>query len=137
MFNARVANGDDALHGDEGADLIFGGVGDDLIDGGTGQDTLMGGVGNDIMSGGPDAQADVFVFEDGFGNDTVQDYGVGQDVINLASVTGITDFADLSASHLTQVGLHAVITDGGNTITILDTDASLLSSSDFDFVWSV
>jgi hypothetical protein len=61
-------NGNDAVHGSDGADVLLayngddtvrGGAGADRIDGGVGDDMLVGGAGNDTMWGG-------------YGNDTAQ-----------------------------------------------------------------
>lgn len=113
-------SGDDWVNGGNGNDLIFGTVGNDTLLGDQGRDTLIGGTGNDLLHGGLDA--DRFVFEEGFGNDTIIGFDVNSsnEVIDLSDVAEITDFEDLVANHLSVQSMsRAVISDGlGNQITV-------------------
>ncbi|MFC1829534.1 hypothetical protein ACFL0O_07985, partial [Thermodesulfobacteriota bacterium] len=61
--------GEDRLDGYSGHDRLEGGAGDDILTGGTGGDILVGGPGNDILAGG--ANADQYIFVDGFGHDVI------------------------------------------------------------------
>ncbi|MCQ0988131.1 calcium-binding protein [Jiella marina] len=126
-------SGSDYLRGFDGRDQLVGGLGDDEIFGDGGVDQINGGAGNDTLNGGLDA--DTFVFADGFGQDTVTDFEELNDLekIDLSAVTAITDFADLSANHLTQSGTDAVITDGANTITLNNVNIADLDAGDFIF----
>src|SRR5690554_985024 len=83
-------NGDDYLIGGTGNDTLQGGNGDDVLiaragnntlHGGTGNDTLVSGRGDDTMRGG--VNADTFVMGRNSGNDTILDFDVSQDVIEL------------------------------------------------------
>ena len=74
----KAAEGDDTVLGGVGNDYIYGEDGDDILDGeegndylfgGNGNDTLKGGAGDDVLSGGNGA--DVYLFEKGFGNDSI------------------------------------------------------------------
>lgn len=68
--------GDDTLNGGAGDDMIFGQEGNDTITGGAGNDTLFGGTG-----------ADRFIFgaiADGI--DTIKDFDIIEDIIDLSSV---------------------------------------------------
>ncbi len=135
--------GEDTLYGEDGNDRVTGGSQSDLLVGGAGNDTLLGdggldtlwgGTGNDTFTGA--GQSDLFVFEDGFGSDTITDFagGIGSEKINLANVAAITDYADLVANHLSEVGGNAVISDGlGNTITLTGVTLATLIAADFDF----
>ncbi|MEW6544389.1 MAG: calcium-binding protein [Nitrospirota bacterium] len=67
-FVGTAFPGNDALLGGEGNDQLNGGTGDDLLDGGTGLDTLIGGAGNDT-----------FVFGRGYGQDTIEGFGLDGD----------------------------------------------------------
>ncbi|MEP3845970.1 MAG: calcium-binding protein, partial [Paracoccaceae bacterium] len=127
------SNGADILSGDAGADVLNGGNGADTLDGGTGVDAINGGNGNDVLTGG--AGLDVFIFEDGFGKDTITDFATfNNEDIDLSAVSEIVDFADLAANHMTQVGSDVVIDDGtGNTITVQGFDLSDLQAGDFLF----
>ena len=69
------------ISGGKKADTIQGGTGADSINGGAGNDSIIGGKGNDYLYGG--AGKDVFVYNDGDGNDTIQDYTAGQDKIRI------------------------------------------------------
>ncbi|MCU7934082.1 MAG: hypothetical protein KZQ99_04275, partial [Candidatus Thiodiazotropha sp. (ex Dulcina madagascariensis)] len=70
--------GDDQLEGDAGDDDLYGHAGNDRLEGGTGGDDLWGGAGDDILVGGSgndtlqgDAGNDTYLFELGFGQDTI------------------------------------------------------------------
>jgi Ca2+-binding RTX toxin-like protein len=63
----------DLLLGRQGKDKLFGLEGDDFLNGGQGKDQLTGGEG-----------ADTFVFTKGSGKDTIMDFEVGLDVIQIA-----------------------------------------------------
>lgn len=83
--------GRDRLHGDSGNDTIFGGVDDDTLFGGDGDDRLIGQAGDDRLTGG--RHADTFVFASGDGNDTITDFRIGEDVIEIGR--DVHDFGDL------------------------------------------
>ncbi|MEJ6395938.1 FG-GAP-like repeat-containing protein [Gymnodinialimonas sp. 2305UL16-5] len=109
----------------DGNDNLNGDLGNDFLDGSEGDDTLTGGDG-----------ADVFAFNGEFGNDTVTDFmiSVPNEKIDLSEVAEITSFSDLISNHLTQVSSNTVINDGlGNSITLIDVNASLLTIDDFVF----
>lgn len=79
----------DALYGAGGNDSLSGDLGDDWLEGNAGSDTLAGGEQQDVLLGGDDADqlnggagndhlyggrgADRYVFDNGFGRDTVSD----------------------------------------------------------------
>ena len=78
LFGGQLADtidggdGDDTLYGYAGNDSLIGGNGDDTLDGGDGNDSLTGGKGNDRLMGG--AGNDTYVFNQGDGIDTINDY---------------------------------------------------------------
>ncbi len=123
-------NGSDRLNGAGGADTLSGGNGNDTLNGangadhlsgGNGQDVIIGGHGNDRMSGG--AGYDTFVFADGFGHDTITDFGArNEEKIDLSAVTDITSFADLLHNNHVQLDPggsgFAEIVDGTSTILL-------------------
>jgi len=76
--------GDDTLKGNGGDDTLLGGEGNDFLDGGMGNDTINGGHGYDIISA-HDAGNDVFVFNMGDGNDTINyaPWQTGSDTIRF------------------------------------------------------
>ncbi|MEL6930133.1 MAG: choice-of-anchor Q domain-containing protein, partial [Cyanobacteria bacterium J06600_6] len=67
------SGGLDVINGEEGDDFINGDDGDDLLTGGAGADTLIGGAGNDV-----------FVLEADDVHDTIVDFEVGHDRLQLA-----------------------------------------------------
>ncbi|MCA1800792.1 MAG: calcium-binding protein, partial [Actinobacteria bacterium] len=64
--------GNDTLTGGSGNDMLYGGDGNDSLHGGYGNDTLVGGTGNDYLNGG--RGNDTYLFDKGWGQDTVSDY---------------------------------------------------------------
>ena len=109
--------GDDLMLGGRGADLITAGAGDDTVAGGRGAATLDGGAGDDLLKGG--GGADVFVFADGFGNDTISDFQINRDVLDFGGVAP----ADLL---ITRTFFGVEITVEG------DTEGSVVLSGIFD-----
>lgn len=134
-----VTGGDDVISGDGGNDAIYGDfyvgeahgssagavsqviAGNDTINGGAGNDNLWGDARQTSISGIGSyvTGADVFEFGPGSGLDTVHDFELGQDLIDVSGY-GFTDFASLSSR----------ITDDGTTTTI-DFDGT---ASDIDEV---
>lgn len=125
-------NGKDRIFGLDGADHLFGGNGKDFLDGGEGPDKLHGGNGKDILIGGIGDDElnggkgnDTFVFALGEGVDTVLDYEIGKDLIELDGLT----FGDLSIG---QAGDDATISANGELLAVLTgVAAASLSESDF------
>lgn len=102
--------GDDTINGGDNFDGIFGGDGNDVLSGGKGWDTIDGGAGDDELIG--NGGNDRFVFEDGFGNDTIADFSMSTaELIDLSGITGITDVSDLT-----------FVADGVSTIIRFDLD---------------
>lgn len=126
-------NGNDVLQGNGGNDWLLGGNGNDDLNGGAGRDVLEGGAGDDQLTGGNGR--DAFVFERNGGNDTINDFNAGNDVIVLKGFTGPNGgpltFNDLTAD-ITQQGTDTVI-DVGNTSITVDNVANL-TQTDFVFV---
>ena len=116
--------GDDVLFGSGGNDLVFNGAGADSVDGGDGDDTLWGGGGDDTLTGG--AGADVFAFGASNGNDTITDFDVDSDILDLraAGITDASALADLAVADGQNVTLMISntlsITLTGITISDLD-----------------
>ena len=105
-----------------------------MLVGGNGNDTLIGGAGDDRFYGS--SGADSFVFTDGFGADRIHDFNAldSGERISLAAVSAITDFTDLAANHMSQVGSDVLIdAGGGNTITLHGTSLADLGADDFLF----
>ena len=78
-----AAPGGQVLTGTAGTDVLIGGVGGDRLNGGRGDDILRDGGGADVMAGG--AGADIFVLAPDDGRDTILDFEVGIDRIDLSA----------------------------------------------------
>ncbi|TRW98362.1 calcium-binding protein [Paracoccus sp. M683] len=125
--------GADRLVGGGGNDRLNGGNGNDVLDGGTGNDLLRGQGGSDRLVGG--GGADRFEFDLRSGVDRIMDWQDGLDTILLRSGSyrgeRYDDFSDLT---ITQSGANAVVSFGGATIIVNNTQASSLTAADFDFI---
>lgn len=75
----RGTSADDFIYGSSTDDYIEGGFGNDTLSGMDGNDVLIGGEGDDYLWGG--AGADTYIFDVGFGRDTVASFGQGADRI--------------------------------------------------------
>ena len=97
---------DNVLTGNGGNDTIFGGSGNDTLLGGAGDDRLDGGGGRDILTGG--SGTDTFVYQAGYGLQTVTDFSTFADQLDLTK-TNVHDWADLLGK-ATQSGNDTLIT---------------------------
>lgn len=118
--------GRDVLQGGGGRDTLDGGRGRDTLEGGGARDVLEGGAGRDLLTGG--AGVDTFVFSAGDGVDTISDFAVGQDVIDLQSLE--IGFGDLM---IETEGGDAAISAGDVTIILIGVDGAELLEGDFLF----
>jgi serralysin len=78
----NALGGNDRVSGLGGNDTLYGGAGNDTLDGGAGKDLLIGGAGNDVFVFGGTDLIDRVVM----GVDTVSDFTVSQDKIELSKV---------------------------------------------------
>lgn len=139
IFGGELIGANDAnIVGDAAANILIGSDDfDDRIIGGAGDDTIDGGGGDDYLSGG--GGADVFVFNDGDGNDVIRGFGdisggIGVDEIDFDAATfGFIDFGDVQAA-MTTVGLNTLLTlDADDSILFLDRDIDSFVAGEFDF----
>jgi len=125
-------DGNDTIYGNQGNDLLDGGIGNDILYGGFGNDTLLGGAGNDTLSG--NVGIDTFSFAAGWGQDTITDFELGIDKIDMRS------FNITIANLLIQKsGADAVIyiagqTGPGSDVITVTGRADQLTTNDFRFV---
>lgn len=120
--------GDDELNGNADNDTLSGGFGDDVLNGGAGDDTLTGGADVDTLTGG--TGVDTFDFNsDGEGVDTITDFTVGTDLIDLVGIFGVgtvnasnfTDFIDADPIAFGTSSLLQVDADGlANGVNFVD-----------------
>jgi len=108
-----AAGGNDHLLGATGDDFLNGAVGDDTLDGGQGNDTLVAGAGQDLLRGGKGD--DIFRFGANDGTNTIIDFTLGEDKINLRPI-GAVDFAtDVT---ITDNGVDTTVVVGSTTIIL-------------------
>ena len=105
-------DGDDSISGSDGNDSLVGNNGNDFLDGGLGDDILVGGAGSDR-----------FFFDLNSGNDTIDDFVVGEDIIEITANSNFTQENEILAALITTSensdGLSSQITlSEGNTIKI-------------------
>jgi hypothetical protein len=110
--------GNDVVKGRGGADTLFGGGGNDTVNGGKGDDTISGGTGDDKLVGG--RGADTFVVSIQGGADTVTDFKIADDVIDLTQLAlrqpGQSDsdvYADLIFTPAGTGGSDTIVTFAG------------------------
>jgi Ca2+-binding RTX toxin-like protein len=119
---------DNLLEGNDGNDMISALAGNDIINGGPGNDTLFGGAGNNV-----------FIFEPNSGHDTIGDFTVGQDLLDVAEL-GINDLSSFASNvQMAQVGTSTEITIpvAGFSTSVIDltgVNVATLNSTDFRFV---
>lgn len=125
------------LYGSGGDDLIRGGSNIDRLEGGDGTDTIFGNGGADFLrgEGGADSLfggngADTFIFDLGGGTDTVGDFSLAGDIID------VTSFDFNSASQILawgqQTGPHSTFfLPTGETIVLLNTSLTQLNANHF------
>ena len=106
---------------------VIGGSGDDVLIGNSWSNVITGGAGNDALSGG--AGDDTFVFTAGFGDDTLNDFAVGFDKIDVSALN-VGTFADLLGSTV-DIGGQVAIALAQGTITLTGVTAAQLVEDDF------
>lgn len=121
--------GTDTLEGGNGADALIGGAGRDTLHGGTGDDILVGGAGDDTMQGG--VNADTFVMGRNSGNDTILDFDVSQDVIELPWEDDLESTNPFDYISLEQTDAGARVHHDGGSVLLRDVHADDLEEDNF------
>lgn len=128
----RGGSGNDYIDGGMGNDFLMGGSGNDTILGGSGDDWIYGGVGDDTMSGG--TGSDTFLFGANTGNDTITDFDVSEDTIDLSLLSETITFDDLTITDKEDgTGVEVTHSSLGGKITLLGVSASDLTADNFTF----
>jgi|GEM_PF-259753 len=112
-------SGNDSLTGSSGANTLNGGAGNDTLIGGAGDDSLLGGLGNDT-----------YIFNSGWGHDTINDTYAG---INTLDFSSITSNLTITTSFSSQS------TDGTNTLNLASNTniSNILSGSGNDNITAI
>jgi Ca2+-binding RTX toxin-like protein len=123
----------DQITGDGAINRLTGGAGDDILDGAAGNDYILGDAGNDTLIGG--LGADVFVFEKGFGNDTISDFWAGAGRTDRVWLTGLgfDDFDDVLDNAVDTVDGVVITIAGEGTLTFTGVKLAQLNADDFIF----
>jgi len=95
--------GNDNLCGCDGDDFLRGGRGNDTLNGGKGNDILVGGLGDDTLTGGQGS--DRFRLAPNSGTDTIIDFSVGEDFIELARGLKFSNLQITQGVGATVIGL--------------------------------
>ena len=107
--------------------VLVGSTGGDLLIGGSANDLIMGGAGTNSMKG--NGGADTFVLATNAVGNTINDFTVGTDKIDLRAFA--TNFASLQSANVTGDGVLGI---NGKTVAVLTgVDVATLSASDFIF----
>lgn len=101
----RGSSGGDILSGTLKDDILFGADGNDDISGGNGDDILIDGDGQDMMQGG--AGQDTFVFTEDGKSDTISDFDVANDTLDLS---GFQLFRSIDQLTVTTTSTGAILT---------------------------
>jgi len=124
------------LTGNAGANTLDGAGGNDIINGGLGADTLIGGTGSDTLTGGDGIDIFVVRQESAYSSadpqgrvletDTVSDYAIGQDIIDLSAIDavagGTDDVFSIVAAFTREAGQLVLSFASGTTTLSLDID---------------
>jgi serralysin len=122
----------DVLTGSAADDLLMGFDMADQIYGGEGNDRLVDGAGVDVLTGG--AGADVFVFVKDARLDTISDFALGEDRIDLSDLDMLYD---VSALDITSRSYGALIRFGAERLRVESDDGLPFLVTDFsqdDFI---
>lgn len=114
-------------------DLVLGSLANEVLSGGAGDDRIHSAGGSDTLSGG--SGADVFVFDAAPGNARIVDFELHTDRIDLSDWGNLYSVAALQ---ITATGSGAVLSFGGQQISVATANGLALTASDFsadDFIF--
>ena len=114
--------GNDTLNGNGGSDRLDGGIGNDTLNGGDGDDILIGGAGTDTLTGG--AGADLFTVSTSGGADTITDFLLGTDRIDLTAYGAYQSIVQSGADTLVTFA-------AGVTLRLLNVTAATVTDASF------
>ncbi len=115
-----VTVGQDSLDGTVNDDVLVGTLNSDRITGFAGNDTITTGEGNDTL----------VYLAPGEGVDTITDFSVGNDTIDLTAILGATNPLESGVVSFTQSGNDAVLSYNGSALaSFTDSDATDLNDA--------
>jgi Ca2+-binding RTX toxin-like protein len=118
------------LNGGNNTVNFSGATGSSYLYGAAGNDTLLGGTGNDYLWGG--AGSNTFVFQPGWGKDTIMDWTAGtNNMIDLTGLAGagVHGMADITQSIVNGSDVIGSSHTGTNSITLYGLGNTLTGSS--------
>lgn len=124
-------DGDDRLQAGSGDDLLVGGTGADSLAGDHGVDLIEGGEGDDLLSGGVDM--DYFEFGAGHGADTITDFEIARDVIDLSGTGTWNGLWALRHRGMTDTEAGVLIDTGEGTVLLAGVGSDALAFENFLF----
>jgi Ca2+-binding RTX toxin-like protein len=122
----------EGVNGSDFADAIFGSENADSLSGFGGADIIIGRGGDDTLTGG--AGADTFGYASHWGHDTITDFEIGQDILDMQDVSGLTSFSQLTITNTAQ---GATIAFGDDTIVLNGVSLAQLTAASFQFAQPV
>ena len=114
-------------------DLVLGSLANEVLSGGAGDDRIHSAGGSDTLTGG--SGADVFVFATAPGSARIADFETHVDRIDLSDWGNLYSVAALQ---ITATGNGAVLSSGGQQISVVTANGLALGASDFsagDFIF--
>ena len=120
---------DDTLLGGGGNDVIDGDDGDDSLSGEEGNDKITGGGGDDLLSGGDGV--DTFIYDFMAGSDTISDFDVTSDVIDIRQTRLHYDDLTISGSGADTLIVFDNDTPSDGQILLQGVDASTVGETNF------
>jgi VCBS repeat-containing protein len=133
VFNPGVtyqAGANTTLNGGNGKNVLDGSAGGDTLVGGNAADVLIGGNGDRLTGGnGPDT----FLFRPNFGQNTITNFDVRNDVIQFDATLFANFAAVMPDIHQIGVNTEIQIPTTNNTVVLDNIVASSLSPSNFHF----
>lgn len=140
-----AGGGPDIVYGENGKDILMGEGGPDILDGGNGKDILIGGAGPDTLTGGNGPDTFIYMARSDGRMETITDFQVGEDVIDLVSLDSVLQFAQeptafsvwaesYAGGAMVMIDLNGNVS-GGNpaelAIALAGVDPVTLTSGDF------
>lgn len=113
-----------------GQTLLEGGIDDDVLTGSLNSDRIIGLAGNDTITTG--AGNDTLVYlAPGDGVDTITDFTVGNDTIDLTAILGVANPLESGVVTFTQSGSDAVLSYNGSALAnFTNSDATALNDEE-------